>query len=118
LSVLPEAERTALLVEYARGQIDIGKKAAELGVEAKSLEATLSIMSNATNDVASKENSVTITHTQTSSVGRTEVLMGNTPQAQKGKLTKSQTGQADWTPYYVAGGMIAIVLIALAVILR
>ena len=32
---------------------------------------------------------------------------------QTGKLTKSQTGERNWTPYYIIGGLIAdLVLIA------
>ena len=115
LSWLPEEERKSLLMEYTRGMLDIGRRAQELHVDADALRATLHTMAGTTKEVAEEGNSVTISHTQTSAVGRTEIIMGNTDQAKTGKLTKSQTGERDWTPYYVIGGLIAIVLIAAAV---
>ena len=115
LSWLPEEERKNLLTEYTRGMLDIGRRAQELHVEAGALQATLHTMAETTKDVAGKGNAVTISHTQTSAIGRTEIIMGNTDQARSGKLTKSQTGERDWTPYYVIGVLIALVLIATAV---
>jgi len=38
--------------------------------------------------------------------------MGNTEEAQSGKLSKSQTGEKDWTPYYIFGGILALIIIA------
>ena len=115
LSWLPEEERKHLLTEYTRGMLDIGRRAQELHVDAGALQATLHTMAGTTKEVAEEGNAVTISHTQTSAVGRTEIIMGNTDQAKTGKLTKSQTGERDWTPYYVIGGLIALVLIAAAV---
>jgi hypothetical protein len=40
--------------------------------------------------------------------------MGNTDAAKTGKLTRSQTGERDWTPIYVIAGIVAVVVIALA----
>jgi len=111
LSWLPETERKALLLDYAKGLIDIGRKAQELHVDATILKKTLDDLSATTREVSDAGNSVTITHTQTTTVGTTQVIMGNTEQAQSGKLTKSQTGEKDWTPYYVFGGIIAIIII-------
>lgn len=112
LSWLPENERKALLIEYTKGMVDIGKKAQELHVDAAVLKRTLDDLSDATREVSDSGNAVTITHTQTTKVGRTEVMMGNTEQAQSGKLSKSQTGEKDWTPYYIFAGILALVLIA------
>ena len=115
LSWLPEDERKALLTEYTGGMLDISRKAQELHVEVAVLDATLQSLAGTTKQVSEQGDSITLTHTQTSSVGRTEVMMGNTDRAQSGKLTKSQTGEKDWTPYYVIGGLIAAVFIAAAV---
>ena len=112
LSWLSESERKALLLDHAKNMIDIQRKAQELHVDAAILKKTLDDLSDATRDVAESGNSVTMTHTQTTKVGRTEVMMGNTQQAQTGKLSKSQTGERDWTPYYVFGGIFALILIA------
>ena len=105
LSWLPENERKVLLLDYMKGMLDIGVKAQELHVDSDVLKRTLEDLSKTTQEVADKGNAVTISHTQTTKVGRTEVMMGNTEQAKGGKLTKSQTGEKDWTPYYIFAGI-------------
>jgi hypothetical protein len=114
LSWVPEDERKELLMSYARGQLDISRRANELGVEVSTLRATLNTLSDTTRQVAQDGNSVTVTHTQNSQFGRTEIIMGNTDTAVKGKLTKSQAGQQDWSPYYILAAIAAVVLIAIA----
>lgn len=112
LSWLPENERKALLIDYTKGMMDISKKAQELHVDAVVLKKTLDDLSDTTREVSDSGNAVTITHSHTTKVGRTEIMMGNTEQAQSGKLTKSQTGEKDWTPYYIFAGILALIIIA------
>lgn len=112
ISFLPESERQVLLQEYMRGILNVGKKAQELNVDVSTLKNTLDALAKTTQDLSESGNSVTITHTQTSAIGRTEVIMGNTDNAKTGKLTKSQAGERDWTPYYVFAGLVALVVIA------
>lgn len=112
LSWLPDDKREALLVEYTKGMLDISKKAQELHVDVGTLKTTLDHLASTTKEVSEGGNSVTVTHTQTTSIGRTEVIMGNTSEAQSGKLTSSQTGRRDMTPIYIIGGLIAAVIIA------
>lgn len=112
LSWLSESERKALLLDYTQGMMDIGKKAQELHVDTAALKKTLNDFSDTTREVADSGNAVTITHSQTTKIGRTEIIMGNTEEAQSGKLSKSQTGEKDWTPYYIFGGILALVIIA------
>jgi hypothetical protein len=109
LSWLPENERKALLTEYVRGVLDVSKKAQDLHVDVGVLRSTLETLAEHTQKVADSGNSVTISHTQTSSVGRTEIVMGNTDRAQSGKLSRSQTGANEWTPYYIIAAIIAVV---------
>ena len=111
LSWLSEDERKVILTEYVRGALDISKKAQDLHVDVGVLKSTLQTLAETTRTVAEDGNSVTISHTQTSSVGRTEVIMGNTDRAQSGKLTRSQTGENEWTPYYIIAAIIAVVII-------
>lgn len=111
LSWLPEDERKALLVDYTKGMLDIKMKAQELHVDSNILKKTLDDLSDTTREVSEGGNAVTITHTQTTKVGRTEVIMGNTEQAQSGKFSKSQTGEKDWTPYYIFAGIVALIII-------
>lgn len=115
LSHLTPLERKQLITEHQRGMLDLARKAQELHMDVGALKATLSGLVDTTQEVAQGGNSVTISHTQTSSVGRTEVLIGNTEAAGRGKLTASQTGQRDWTPYYIFAGLLALVLIAASV---
>ncbi|WP_085884798.1 hypothetical protein [Oceanibacterium hippocampi] len=112
LSWLPDDKREALLVEYTKGMLDISKKSQELHVDVGTLKTTLDQLASTTKEVSEGGNSVTVTHTQTTSIGRTEVIMGNTSEAQGGKLTSSQTGRRDMTPIYIICGMIAAVIIA------
>lgn len=111
ISWLTEGERKALLVDYAKGILDVNRKAQELHVDSAALRKTLDDLAATTKEVSEGGNAVTVSHTQTTSVGRTEVIMGNTQQAQSGKLSKSQTGEKDWTPYYVVGGILALIII-------
>ena len=111
ISWLPESERKALLTDYTKGILDISRKAQELHVDSAALKKTLDDLSVTTKEVSESGNAVTISHTQTTSVGRTEVIMGNTQQAQSGRLSKSQTGEKDWTPYYIFGGILALIII-------
>ncbi len=114
LSWLPDEERAKLLSDHAKGLLDLHKRAQELHIDVGALNATLGTMTQTTREVADDENAITISHTQTTSVGRTEIMMGNTDKARSGKLSKSQTGEKDWTPAYIIGGIIALVLIAAA----
>jgi len=112
ISWLTESERKSLLADYTKGMLDISRKAHELHVDSAALRKTLDDLSATTKEVSESGNAVTVSHTQTTSVGRTEVIMGNTQQAQSGKLSKSQTGEKDWNPYYIFGGILALIIIA------
>lgn len=114
LSWLPEEQRSQLLQEYAKGMLDIGRRAQELNVDIGALKASLGELSDTVRTVSQDGNSVTVSHTQTTSIGRTEIIMGNTESAKIGKLTKSQTGERDWTPFYIIAGIIALIFIAQA----
>ena len=111
LSWLPESERKALLVDYAKGMLDISKKAQELHVDVGTLENTLHALAATTKEVSEAGNSVTVTHTQTTKIGRTEISMGNTETAKSGRLSSSQTGQRDWTVVYILAGIVAVILV-------
>jgi hypothetical protein len=112
LSFLPEAQRNALLADHARKMLDLGAKAQELHVDVNALRVTLDQLAHTTREVSESGNSVTISHTQNTKNTRTEIKMGNTEDARSGKLSKSQTGERDWNPYYIFAGIAAIVLIA------
>lgn len=110
LSWLPEAERKVLLTDYVRGTLDISKRAQDLHVDVGVLKHTLGTLAETAREISESGNAVTITHTQTTPIGRTEIMMGNTERAQSGKLSKSQSGEG-WIPYYTIAAIIALVLI-------
>lgn len=111
LSALPDHQRQELFRQHAAGVLDIGRKAQELSVDVGALRATLDVASQTAKDASQAGNSVTITHVVESKAGRTEVIMGNTDTAHSGKLSSRQAGGRDWMPYYIFGGLIALVII-------
>lgn len=117
LSWLSEDERKALLVQHTRGMLDIAKKANELHVDISALKTTLDTMATTTRDLAQDGTAVTITNTNQNSIGRTEIIMGNTDQARTGKLTRSQTGEFNWNPVMIGVGIVAVLILA-AILVR
>ena len=108
---LTEEQIQELTVKYNQGMIDVAKKALELRLDVQVLDATLSTMADQTSSVTQAGDSVTMTHSHTSSLGRTEVIMGNTERAAKGRLTKSQSGEEDPTlKYLIIGAVVAIII--------
>jgi hypothetical protein len=96
--------------DYAKGVIDAATKAHELHADVGVLVTTLNQLTRTTKEVSESGNAVTITHTTSTKAGRTEVKMGNTDKAKAG-ISSSQ-GETNWTPHYIIGGLVAIVLIA------
>lgn len=111
LSHLPEKERNALMVDHAKNMIDVQKRALDMNVDAGALKKTLDDMTGAAKSAHDNETSATISHTQSSEVGRTEVMIGNTEKAGKGRLSNSQTGEKDLTPFYIFGALLVVVII-------
>jgi hypothetical protein len=91
--------------------LDLSKKAQELHIDVAALRSSLDTLSHTVKETGREGNSITASHTVTSSAGRTEVIMGNTERAATGKLSASQTGEFNWTPVYIIIGIIAAVLI-------
>jgi hypothetical protein len=78
----------------------------------------LDVMATKTKELSAQENtSVTMSHTQETSVGKTEVIMGNTAQAASGRLTRTMAGERNLVPIYLIVGVIAV-LILVALLLR
>ena len=114
LSGLTESQVNELKHQYSSGLIDIQHKAAELKVDVAALDATLTSLNNQTEVASSSGASATITHTQTTSIGRTEVVIGNTEKAAKGKISRTGSGDEDKTLWIIGIIAIAAVLVALA----
>lgn len=112
LSSLTDEERAELVKDYTRGVIEIEKKARELHVDGNSLRFTLETLARTAKEVSEAGNAVTIDHNANTKVGVTKVKIGNTEEAKSGRFASGQTGETNWTPYYIIGGLVAIVLIA------
>jgi hypothetical protein len=118
LGKLTQQQQDQLVVDYIRGTLDVNKKAAEMQVDVTGFKNMLDVMSYKTKELAEQEGtSVTMQHTQESSVGRTEVIMGNTAQAASGKLTRTMAGERNLSWLYFVGGAI-IVLVLVSMFLR
>ncbi len=121
LNDLPEDQKVALQVKLTEGLIEANTKAAVAGTEARALKENLRTVSDAAIETANAGASVTLSHVQetegfkSSGGARTEMIAGNTERAESGKLTKTQSGEKDWTPFYIFGGLAAAVLVAIAI---
>jgi len=110
---LTEEQQQQIKLQHAERMIYLNTKAQELGIEAHALDAHLRNMGAAAAEATKNDVAVTMTRTSTDTLGRTEIIMGNTETAAKGKLTRSQEGQKDLTLVYVVIGAIAVVIIAI-----
>lgn len=117
LGALSQEQQSQLVAEYTRGTLDIHKKAAQMHVDVDAFKNMLDVMSTKTRELSQQEGtSVTMQHTQETSVGRTEVIMGNTQQAASGRLTRTMAGERNLTwLYFVGGAIVLLILVSLFV---
>jgi hypothetical protein len=80
--------------------------------------AQLGTFTKAISDTAAQHAAVTITNTKDDSLGRTEIIVGNTDAARAGKLSRSQQGLNANAALWVVLSVIAGVVILLAMIIR
>lgn len=114
LSGLSPEQVAELKRQHAAGMIDLSRTANDL----KAHNASLAMLLDSLNSEAAKATqsnvSMTATHTQTTPIGRTEIVIGNTDRAASGKLSTSATGVPDRVLWIV--GIIATAMIIIAVI--
>ena len=115
LTGMPPEQVAELKRQYASGMIDLKKKAEELKMD----NASLSMLLDSFNTEAAKAThanvSMTATHAQTTAIGRTEVVIGNTDRAASGKLSASAAGVPDRLLWIVGIAAIAAVIVALII---
>nr|WP_306264921.1 hypothetical protein [Pararhizobium sp. IMCC3301] len=116
LSGLSQNQIEELKHQYHSGMIDIHKKAQELKVDAAALDAVLHNFNDQTERATQAGNSATITHTQTTSIGRTEIIIGNTEKAAQGKISRSGSGLPDNMPLII--GIIAAAAVIVALVMN
>jgi len=116
---LTAEQKQEIKKKYAEAMIEVAHKAAEVGVDTRALDKKLGTMVEHTKDVAAQPDaSVTITAAQDDSIGRTEIIMGTSDTAKKGRLTRSQTGQRDLTLVWIGLGAFVIIVIAIIALMR
>ena len=114
-SGLTEKQIQELQLQHISGMIDIRKKAEELKVDVAALDALLGSFNDQTGKATEMGAHATMTHTQDSSTGRTEIVIGNTDQAGKGKVSRSAAGEKDIKLWVIS--ILAVTAIIIAVVL-
>lgn len=113
LSLLSPEAQQEVRKAHALGSVAMQIKAKEMGLETLELDQNLKNFESTVSDASQSGTHAQITKTQNNSLGRTEVIMGNTENAAKGKFTKSQTGEKDNTILYIVIGLVGLVIIIL-----
>jgi hypothetical protein len=89
LSGMEDHAKNEIKKKYAEGEVRVREKAEEASVDIQATDATLQSFNKATREATQDGNSITMTHTQSTSVGRTEIVMGNTEKAAAGRIARS-----------------------------
>ena len=102
-----------LRAQHASGMIELQKKDLNLKIDNASLATTLDSFNNEAAKATQSNISMTATHTQSTAIGRTEVVIGNTDRAASGKLSTSAIGAPDRILWIVGICAVAAVIVAL-----
>ena len=113
LSGLNKEEIAELKKKYINTAIDIEEKRATLKIEVEKLDDTLASATARVGEATQRGDSMTVSHVETTSTGKTEFMVGNTEQAASGKLPRSVTGENYNTFMIVIVIVMAIVIAVL-----
>lgn len=86
---LTEQQVQQLLLKNAEGMIALNQKAQELQIDVAAMNAGLNTMASTVEKLSEAGDSVTITNVQKNALGQTEVIMGNTETAMKGRISRA-----------------------------
>lgn len=112
LSNLDDDSKNKIHELIAKQKIELSKKGIEQGIDVDSLRARLNTFGNQVYEVIDKGGHITITNTKDDSIGRTEVIMGNTDEAAKGKLSRSAKGFGD-NSKWIIGAVVVVAVVAI-----
>lgn len=110
---LSEDQISELRLQHAKGLVTLQQKAQEMKIDVAALDASLNSFNDQTTKATHAGSSATIQHSQTTSIGRTEVIIGNTDRAAAGKLSRSAAGERDNTLIIVGILAVAAVFVAM-----
>jgi len=111
---LTEQQVQQLRLKYAEGMIALNQKAQELQMDVAAMNAGLNTMASTVKEVSEAGDAVTITNVQKNALGQTEVIMGNTETAMKGRISRAQRGDKDRTLWYVIIAAVVIIVAFMA----
>ena len=106
---LEEAEVRTLKKERAQEMIRLEAKANDLVMENKAMDGTLSSMVDHTSRASADGTAVTLTRKIKDTLGETEVIMGNTETARRGKFSRDY----NFAYFLVAGVVVVVIVLAL-----
>lgn len=114
LTGLTKEQKGEIALKANEAKIELATKAQQASVDIQALDANLTNFNSAAREASKDGTSITITHTETTSTGRTEVVMGNTERAASGKISRSGQGLQDNSGklIFVIGAVLAIVGLA------
>ena len=114
VSGLSEENQELIQLKAQEAKLELKKKAGEALLDIQGTKANLDTFNHTVKEATDAGTHSTITHTQTTSTGRTEVVMGNTDKAASGKISRSASGLKDNQLVYVVIAAVVIVVIAIA----
>jgi hypothetical protein len=115
LTGLSEEQAQELQRQFTAARLDLERKAAEAKIDVGALTSTLETFNDEAAKATQANVSVTISHRQKTSIGETEIVMGNTERAAAGKLSMSASGLTNKLPLIF--GIIVVGLVAVVVLL-
>ena len=95
LSQLTDEQKNAVQVRINEAKIDLATKEATAKLDIQATKETIDGHVQTSNTATQQGTSYTATISQDTSIGRTEVVVGNTERAAKGKMSRSGAGQSD-----------------------
>jgi hypothetical protein len=110
---LAPREQDALEVEAHRRAIERDDHAQRLKQDLAVTATQINTFAKAVNDTVAQDAAVTITNTKDDSLGRTEMIFGNTDAARSGKLSRAQQGFGDNARFWILLAIILGVVIVL-----
>ena len=92
--------------------IDTHHRANQIALDAKALDVKLDSLTDASKDAQESEATFTATNTTDDHLGRTEIMLGNSEAAKRGKFTSSQTGvNPNVWPWIIGIGIVVLILV-------
>jgi len=114
---LNDEDRKHLQIKANEAKINLQKKAQEANIDIQATKVNLDNLNDTVKASTLDGTSITVTHTQSTSIGRTEIVMGNTERAASGKISRSGAGLDDISTTLIVGvGIIAIIIVLIMVI--